>query len=270
MLFYSSAVLWPLQIQTLYATNDITIGWYASAGGIGGTLFSPLFGWAQRKFGKSHIQLPVVVALMTVCCGAQAIVTPTSNVSSTALLPLIYAFISGASIIATAMVQLGVEHEFIGIASGMLVTTRSLGGAVATTIYVSILQNKVAGSLAKEVGIPLAKAGVPLESIPAIIEALAAGDTTSPALASISLAALGTAVEGLKQAYAHAFRIVYLVSIAFGVVGTIVVAFSANVDHLMIRKVDIKLDEGAHIHSHMDTGEGHVIQDAAEKVAALH
>ena len=270
MLFYSTAVLWPLQVSTLYATDPITIGWYSSAGGIGGVIFGPFLGLLQQNTRYSHRLLPLIVFLLTVVTGAQAIVTPTSNVGSTALLPIVYAFIAGASVFATAMIQLGVEHAYIGIASGVLVTARGLGGSVATTIYLSILQNKVAGSLAADVGAPLAEAGVPLKSIPAIIEALAAGDTTSPALASISPAALYAAVLGLKTAYAHAFRVVYLVSIAFGVVGTIVVAFAKSVESQMTRKVDIKLDEGAHIHSNMDTGEGHVVHVENDKVILDH
>jgi hypothetical protein len=42
---------------------------------------------------------------------------------------------------------------------------------------------------------------------------------------------------------------VYLVTIAFGVVGTVCAAFSTNVDKLMTSHVDIKLEEGAHVHA---------------------
>lgn len=259
MLFYASAVIWPSQVQALYTQNNLDIGWYSSAGGFGGLAFSLFWGWSQKKFGHSHIQLTLAIGALTLVSGAQAIVSSTSNVGSTILVFLVYVFVSGASILSVSMCQLGVKHEFIGIASGVIVTARSLGGAVATTIYVSILENTLTAHLGTDVGVPLAENGVPPASIPAVIGALATGDLTSPALASISPKALFAAIAGLQQAYVTSFRLVYLVSIAFGVVGTVIVAFAANVDHLMTAKTDIKLAEGAHVKVEMDTGEGHMI-----------
>jgi len=58
----------------------------------------------------------------------------------------------------------------------------------------------------------------------------------------------------------HSLRLVYLVSIAFGVVGTVIVCFSKNVDEYMTNKVDIRLDEGAKLKAVTDTGEGHIIR----------
>ena len=266
MLFYATAVLWPSQVQALYTQNDFEIGWYSSAGGMGGMIFSLMFGIFQKKFGHSHIQLPLYLGLLTLCSGAQAIVSTNSNIGSTVIVIFINAFVLAASMFAVSMVQVGVPHEFIGIASGVTVTARSLGGAVATTIYVTILQNKIASSFGPDVGVPLAENGVSLSLIPAVIGALATGDVTSPALAKISPQALYAAVAGLKQAYVTSFRLVYLVSTAFGVVGTVVACFAKNVDSLMTNLVNIKVEEGAHIKVVSDTGEGHVIHHTDEKV----
>ena len=93
-----------------------------------------------------------------------------------------------------------------------------------------------------------------------MIEALTNGDVTSPVLHELTPQLLGLAAEGIKEAFAHSFRVVYLVSIAFGVVGTVCVAFSSDVDHLMTKEVDIKLDEGTHVEGAVDTGEGHIIK----------
>jgi hypothetical protein len=40
-------------------------------------------------------------------------------------------------IISTAMVQMVVSHEYIGITTQMAVTDRNLGGAVGTVVYVN-------------------------------------------------------------------------------------------------------------------------------------
>jgi hypothetical protein len=171
---------------------------------------------------------------------------------------LIGAFVAAGTVVSTAMIQLGVSHEYIGIATGLAITARSMGGSVGTTIYSSILASRIKHYLVPDVAKPLAQAGVDPAKIPAIIGALLAGDATNPAVTEQLPDILIIAVNGIKQAYAHSFRVVYLVAIAFGVMGTVCVAFSANVDHLMTRTVDIKLDEGAKIKAHTDTGGGHL------------
>jgi hypothetical protein len=160
------------------------------------------------------------------------------------------------------MAQLGVAHEYIGIASLMLVCARTVGGSVATTVYTVILQNDMKDHGAKRVATTLAENGVPLSDLLPVVTALLAGDQTSPAL----LSALGAhpqailpAITSLREAYAHAFRIVYLVSIAFGTLGTICAAFSLNVNKLLTRHVDVTLDEGAHLRTHEGNRKAHVI-----------
>jgi hypothetical protein len=185
-------------------------------------------------------------------------IAPTSNVASTVLVVLIGAFVAAATVVSTTMIQLGVSHEYIGIATGLAITARSIGGSIGTAIYSTILSSKLQHYLVPDAATPLARAGVNPAEIPTILGALLSGDATNPAVTEQSPAILVIAVNGIKQAYAHSFRVVYLVAIAFGVVGTVCVAFSANVDHLMTGTVDIKLDEGAKIKAHTDTGGGHL------------
>lgn len=70
---------------------------------------------------------------------------------------------------------------------------------------------------------------------------------------------VAVAEQGFKVAYSHAFRIACLVTIAFGVVGTIFVAFPRNVDDKMTSQMDIKLYEGPHLRGLKDTGGSHII-----------
>lgn len=150
-------------------------------------------------------------------------------------------------------------HEYIGVASALVTTARTVGGSVATAMYTSILRNKLAAFIPTYVAAPLAKVGVPPVAIPAVIHALST-HTGVEALAALTPEQLEVGHYGMKQSFAHAFRVVYLVTIAFGVSATVAVAFTANVDHLMTKKVDIKLEEGPHIHGQVDTGDGHIIR----------
>jgi uncharacterized membrane protein YeaQ/YmgE (transglycosylase-associated protein family) len=245
MLYYSILVLWPQQVAALYATDPLTIGWYASAGGFGGLVLSPLFGLSQRLFQHSRWHLLAATVLMAVFCGCLATSTRETDVSSAALVALCFGMVGAVSLLSLSMAQVGVDHNYIGVATAFMITIRSMGGAVATVVYVTILQNRLQSDLPKFVGIPLTEAGVPPSRIPSIISALVNSHFTNSFLAGLSQNTLQAGKIGLQNAYADSFRLVYLISIAFGVIGIIVVAFAADVDHLMTSQVEIKLLEGA-------------------------
>lgn len=175
--------------------------------------------------------------------------------------------VASCTVISAAMVQLAAPHAFLGIAMGLVITARSAGGSVATTIYSSVLQNRLESELKSLVATPLALGGVALADIPGIIEALLNGDTTSPLLATVSLPTLYKAIDGLKQSFVLSFREVYLVSIAFGLCATIAVAFSANVDQYMTKDVAVNLRTGAHIQASGTTTDDSM--DHAEKGICL-
>jgi hypothetical protein len=80
MLYYSTAVLWPQQIQALYSTNLITIGWYASILGMVGIITSPIFGFLMI-FGHARLLLIFIIALGTVAAGCMAIVCKFPRIS---------------------------------------------------------------------------------------------------------------------------------------------------------------------------------------------
>jgi hypothetical protein len=258
-------------VQMLYTTDHMKIGWYSSAVGMAGTVFGPLAGYLLRKVGHARWLLTIAIALLGLFCGLGAIVTPTSHIASTVLTVLTGIAIAAGTVYTTTMIQLGVSHEFIGVATGLAILARSMGGSVGTTIYTAVLQDRITHYIVPDAAIPLITAGVPREKVEGVLGALLVGQVTSPAVTSLSPAQLAVAAHGLKVAFAHSFRVVYLVTIAFGVVGTVCVAFSSNVGHLMTSQVDIKLEEGAHVHAHeMEKKDSHanihVDEDRIEKV----
>jgi len=278
MLYYSTAVLWPQQVQALYTQNLLKIGWYASALGIAGIISSPIFG-LLFTFGHARLLYIIIIVIGTVASGCMAIVcesgcsltfvayslyanptsAPGSSTASTVLVAMEGLCVGGGMIVATAMVQLAVEHEHIGIATSLAITARNVGGSVGQVIYVSIFTEKLKSNVMKYVVHPLAAAGVAPNLIPTVAAAFI-GAAPKSVLAQLTPTQLGIGTRGVKEAFVHSLRIVYLVSIAFGVVGTITVCFCKNVDEYMTKKVDIKLDEGAKLKAVTDTGEGHIIR----------
>jgi hypothetical protein len=166
--------------------------------------------------------------------------------------------VGGGMIISTAMVQMVVSHEYIGITTQMAVTARNLGGAVGTVVYVAIFSGRLKHNIVKYVATPLAMSGVAPTSLPGVVGALT-GAAPPSLLASLTPVQLGIGMEGVRQSFIHAFRIVFLCSIPFGVVGTIAACLTEDVDHLMTNVVEMRLDEGAKLRGEPDTGGGHII-----------
>lgn len=164
---------------------------------------------------------------------------------------------SSATIAVNTMVQLSIPHQYIGIAMGLVIAARNIGGSIATTIYTVVLTNNVKKHLGVNIATALYKAGLPLADVIPVTEALATQNATSPALGLATLPQLEAGIYAGKLSYADAFRLVYLVSIAFGGLGIICAFWTQNFGHLMIKKLDVKLEEGAHLTTQF--GKGHVI-----------
>jgi hypothetical protein len=168
------------------------------------------------------------------------------------------------------MVQLAVEHEYIGIATALCVTARNVGGAVATVIYTAIFTDRLKHYITLDLVTPLAKSGVPPTSLLGAIAAFT-GQGPPTALAGLTPQQLEIGLHGVKISYSHALRIVYLSSIGFGVVGTICSALTKNCDDKLTNQVDIRLNEGAKFTGVTDEGKGHIISlEDQEKLLQRH
>ena len=129
-----------------------------------------------------------------------------------------------------------------------------------------ILTNQLTDNLGTNVATALAEAGLPVADIPAVSGALETGDTTSPALALATPAALAAGIMAIKLTYAHTFKIIYLVSIAFGTVGTICAAFTRNVGEYLTNRVDVILDEQVHLGLHDVQKGGRVLDEDGNEI----
>jgi MFS-type transporter involved in bile tolerance (Atg22 family) len=74
MLYYSTLILWPIQIQTFYSTNSTDIGLYGMSWGCGSLIGAAFMGFVVERVNQARFLLTAVVLLMTVCIGSQAIV----------------------------------------------------------------------------------------------------------------------------------------------------------------------------------------------------
>ena len=108
-----------------------------------------------------------------------------------------------------------------------------MGGAVATAIYSAILSNRFAEELPKQMAPIIANAGISASSAASLLKAAAANTAASWKAAlkipGVSATTIGNAQRIVKLSYVQAFKTVYLVAIAFGVVAIVCAACTKSI-----------------------------------------
>lgn len=117
-----------------------------------------------------------------------------------------------------------------GVANGLASTFRLMGGAVATAIYSAILANRFADRLPVKMAPVIQSNNIPSSAIPELLAAAAVNTAEAyEAVPGISPRIITEAVMAVKFAYVDAFRLVYLVAIAFGVLAIIAASFTRTI-----------------------------------------
>ncbi|OCK73325.1 MFS general substrate transporter [Lepidopterella palustris CBS 459.81] len=261
-LIYASTIgVWPEQVQLLYTQDPIKAGWYTSASPIAGIFFAPVYGLIYQRFARfSRWIITSLVFILTLLAACQAALSPTKPAGSLVLVCLMGIAYTGIVVGMTSYMQL-VPHRWLGTAFQFDVFLRVIGSSAAALAYSLILKNKLTSLIPTNVALPLAEAGVPLGLIPAVIEALLAGDATAPVLGELTLQQVGVGVMGIKQSFVTCFRVIYYATIALGVPCIGFVVCGKSFENLLVEDVDVVIVEGCRISAKTDTGEGVVVKE---------
>ncbi|OAL37367.1 hypothetical protein AYO20_03216 [Fonsecaea nubica] len=232
MSLQSLQILWPQQVQYLFTQVPRTIGWYSLGFNLAATIGIVVSGTMFGVVKRTNWQFFVTTLLQTAFIGAMASVNQNTPAQAIVLVAFASFWVSAAQVIGVLLVQFGVEDKDIGAATGIRGSTLAFGGAIAVGIYSSIMNNKVADELAPRVAEAAVGAGLNPDNLESFIVALTTGSTAAlGAIPNITPAIINTGAEAIKSVHSDAFRLVYLVSIAFGGIAIIAAAFVKNVDH---------------------------------------
>lgn len=119
------------------------------------------------------------------------------------------------------------DQQEIGTAVGMAGSIRSAISTVAASVYVVVLTNRLGVTIPAEVPAAVIKAGLPASSAAAFLGGFTTGSFAdvpglTPRILSVGLAAY-------KVASAHAYKTVFLTSIAFSGLAVVITAWAPNV-----------------------------------------
>lgn len=227
MVYYSMTVLWPTLLQTVFGADVMAVGWQSSVVGGGVLLGQTLSGFSISYVPRVRLQAVAASVLAAALVAALAGVRPDLHAATLALGVLATVAVGFNENIAFPGVTLLFDACDIGLASGALGSIRALGGAVAQALYVSILNTKLAENLEAKVARPAVDAGLPSNSVPALLVAVPVGNFSSVPGATETV--LGVVRAGVQDSYVASFRVVFLATIPFGV---LLVAFACLVPNM--------------------------------------
>lgn len=239
MVYYSMTVLWPTIIGTVYTSDVVAIGWQSSVVG-GGICLGQLFG----GFGLSYIP-KVKWQSITVAVCSMAFVSALASISETqhsafiAFGVLGCFFIGYLDNIMFPAITLVIEPQDIGLATGVLGSMRGFGGAVAQSLYVSLLNTKVGHYLPKYVTPAAVQSGLPASSLPSLFAGITTGNLS--AVPNITPAIIGVVAQETKHAYIDSFHIVFYATIPFSVLLIVAACFVPNMEGVLTSHVAKRL-----------------------------
>lgn len=154
--------------------------------------------------------------------------TKNTGIALTILGPFFVGFIELTSL---ALAPLFCNPADIGLASGLLASIRSAGGSIAVAVYSSILQNRLQTTLPANIGQAAIAAGLPSTQVPALVAAVKAGKLA--AFPGMTAQLRNAVTRALPEAYAEAFKTVYLSSLGFGAIALVACLF-AKYDQVLL------------------------------------
>lgn len=239
MIYYSMCVLWPNQVSSLYTSDLMNIGWLSLTVGAGTLLGQVVGGALCEPLGHQRWQMTIGCVGMTGFVGALAASSQTTK-SMAIVLTLLGSFCVGwVEVVALVTAPLCHEQEDIGLAYGVSGTLKAGSGSIATSIYSTILSNKMATNIPKYVRPAALGAGLPLSSMPELLAAVASGEFS--AVKGVNPHIISVVTEAYKTACSESFKIVYLASIAFGGLAIIAALWSPNMEHKLNDEVARRL-----------------------------
>ncbi|KAK0877177.1 hypothetical protein LTR87_009006 [Friedmanniomyces endolithicus] len=216
MVYYSGTVIWPTMAGTLFTTSIAEVGWLSCAVG-GGLLFGQILaGIGIRSLPKMKWQMTVAGVIMVAFVASLASSTADTRVRTVVFLLIGAAGAGYVENLTLSAITLVWEPEDIGLVAGMMGCIRTAAGALATSMYSSILASELKKYLPQFVGPAATAAGLPVASLPALLAGVGAGSFDAvPGINAHVLAAIGSPI---KQAYAMSFRTVFLCTLPFGAI----------------------------------------------------
>ncbi|KAK4497186.1 hypothetical protein PRZ48_011636 [Zasmidium cellare] len=247
--YYGLNLIYTNQISILF-TDPTTTYQYATVltlpqnlGLVLGAVLLTLFG---SKIGHWRWQLTGSVTLTVLFGALLALGTPSRRATMMAFVFLAETVYGWAQYLSITYIQFGVEQAELGISGGLAGVARFAGGAIAISVFTTILTNAVRMHTPKIVVPALEAAGASSQIVDVILEALPLGQEALAGVEGASAEVLDAARTAYQQVYVIGLRTTALSTLAFGIVGIVACLFCEDIGRKMNDKIEIFLENDVH------------------------
>lgn len=245
MFYYCINVIYPTQIATLWTTPTtnfrygILLTLPQNLGLVFGAVLLTLFG---SKIQHWRWTLTGSVSIMVIFGALLALAKPGNRGMMMAFVFLCQTGFGWAQYLSIAFIQFGTDQVELGIAGGLAGVARFAGGAVAISVYTTILTNVVNSNAGRLVIPAVVGAGGDQATAVSILQALPLGAEALAAIPEATTAMITAAGGALQQAYVIGLRTTALSSLSFGICGIIACLCCEDIDHKMNNKIEVFLE----------------------------
>ncbi|KAH7113752.1 fungal trichothecene efflux pump, partial [Dendryphion nanum] len=245
MFYYAINVIYPTMIAVFFtdATTDFRYGIVLTLpqnlGLCFGALLLTVFG---SKIGHWKWTLTASVTMMVVFGALLALGNPQRKGLMMAFVFLCQTGFGWAQYLSIAFIQFGVPQVELGISGGLAGVARFAGGAVAISVYTTILTNVQSSSAATLLPAAAIAAGLPASSVPALLAAFPLGAAAIAKVPGITNEIAVAAGAAFQQSYVVGLRTTALSSLSFGVISIIACLFCNDIGHKMDNKIEVFLE----------------------------
>ncbi|KAF4954933.1 hypothetical protein FGADI_4933 [Fusarium gaditjirri] len=222
MVYYSLTVLWPTIISALYTTDSIKVGWQSCVIGGGVVLGQAMSGLAIAYVPRLKMQCICAAALVTTFITSMCSLSPDR----------------WANTIAFGLIACTAD---IGLVLGILGLIRALGGAIAQSLYVSILSNVLTWRMPEYVTTAATQSGLPTKSLPSLFEAINKSDYSD--VPGINKAIINSVGDAVVKAYTNSLHYVFCATIPFSCIMLVAACLVPDVQKFLTYNVAKRLQD---------------------------
>lgn len=208
MFYYGTNIIWGTMVSDLFSEGRPlqTVYWLSTVQGFGILVGGVTLWVGGNYFQYWKWQMGLSVAWMTFWGGLLAYITP-ERMS----LAIAFAFLSAigfgyAQYLSITYVQFGAEQVELGISGGLAGVSRTAGGAIATTVFLTILVNVQSSYVAQHV-VPAAEAaGATRKVAEAVAAALPLGNEAVKKVPGITAAIAESAGAAFVESFVQGLK----------------------------------------------------------------
>jgi hypothetical protein len=222
--YYALNVIWPTMISVLYtdATSSfqdaIILTLPQNLGLVFGAVLLTSFG---TMIGHWKWTLTGSVTIMVVFGALLSLGTAENKGMMIAFIFIAEVGFGWAQYLSIAFIQFGVDQEELGISGGLAGVARFAGGAVAISVYTTILTNVQSTKAAELIPAAVIAAGLPASSVAQFSAALALGADALAKVPGITTDITLAGAAAFQQSYVDGLRVTALSSLSFGLLAII-------------------------------------------------